>query len=193
MESDLCELYAYDLKALNQFTAEVEACCRRCNSTFVLGINRLVALLIFFFRLALDVLGQWCFAQCLEHLAEGIVITIKEETDGAAAGSGIIYYLCYQLVIITKIQLVAYANLTRRVNYYIPKAVSLVQLAKEEYFYLGTCLLLTALEARREYLGVVDYHHILVIEETEDVFKGFMFYLPGVLVNNHKAAVFSGL
>ena len=185
------KFYTYYFQSFDQFAAEVHT-GRRCgNGTFILGIYRLVALFIFFFRLAFNVFRQRGFTQNVQNVAKFLFSTVKKEAYGTAAGSCVVNNFSYQLVVVTEVQLVAHAYFTCRVYNYIPKVIRLIQFAQQKYFYLGTGLFFPAIKAGREYLGVVHYHHILVMEIAKHVFEYFMFYLASIAMNYHEAAFFT--
>ncbi|MNF02482.1 hypothetical protein D3C80_2016310 [compost metagenome] len=95
MQCNFCKFHPFNLQAFDQLAAEVQTSSRRCYSTFILGIYRLVALFIFFFRLTLKQFRQWGFAHTVQHLFKGSIITVKKETDRTATGSSVINYFCY--------------------------------------------------------------------------------------------------
>ena len=191
VQCSLGKLYTNYFQALDQLAAEVHTRSGRSHSTFVLGIYRLVAFFIFFFRLALDVFRQWCFAQYIQHVPELLLRTIKKETDGTATRCSIIYYFCYQLVIITKVQLVANAYLTRRIYDHIPQVVGLIQFAQQEHFYFGPGLFLTAIQAGRKNLGIVHHHYIFIVEIAQNIFEHFVLYFAAIAMHHHQTALFT--
>ena len=191
MEGGFGETNAFDLKAFDQFFTEMKPRGRSSYGAFMLGIYGLVAFFVFGFGLALDVFRQGGFSQCLQHHAKLLVGTIPEETDRTSAAGGIVDHFGHQFVAFTEIELIAYADLPGRIHDHIPKAVSLVQFAKQEYLDLGAGFFLTAVHTGWKYLRVVHHKHVLVIKIINDVFEMTVLDLAGLSVDDHHPAVFS--
>src|SRR5689334_8910381 len=85
MKCDLGKSYPFYFKALNEFYTEVKAGSWRRNSSLMLGIHRLIPLLIFFIRLALDIFWKRRFTQEFQHLTEFFIGTFPEEPDSPSA------------------------------------------------------------------------------------------------------------
>src|ERR1700761_8705699 len=171
MQRDLGKTYALDLQTLDQFFAKVQAGSRRRYRPFVLGVHRLVPLLIFLIRLALDIFRQRRFAQDLQHLTELVIGAVPQEPDRPSAAGGIVDHFRYQFVVVTEIKLVTHTDLPGWVDDHVPKPVWLVQFTQQENFDLGAGLLLTAIHSGGKYLGIIDYKNIFVIEIVENIAK----------------------
>src|SRR5690349_7725603 len=62
MQCKLCKADTFYFATLDQLFAEVKACSWCSHCAFILGIYGLVALFIFFIRLAFDIFWQRCLA-----------------------------------------------------------------------------------------------------------------------------------
>ena len=90
-----CDFGGFDalqFHALEDGSAKVHAGRRSSNSPNPLGKNGLVAFLVFGLYLPAHFLGQRCFSKGGEGFAVTFVIPVKNETNGPAAGSGIVHH-----------------------------------------------------------------------------------------------------
>ena len=83
---------AFQFHALENGPAKVHAGCRSSNSANPFGKNGLVAFLVFGLYLPSHFLGQRCFSKGGEGFAVTFVIAIENETNGPAAGGGIVHH-----------------------------------------------------------------------------------------------------
>src|SRR5690606_26523229 len=157
----------------------------------MLGINGLVAFLIFLVGLALDVFRKRGLSEFLQLLAEFFLAAFPEKTDRSSSAGSVIDYLCYKILLIAEVKFVAYANLSCGINDHIPKPVWLVQFPEQEDFNLRARFLLPPIHSGRENLSVVYHEYILVVEVILDVAEMLVFNLAGMTVNHHHSCVFT--
>ena len=116
--------------------------------------------------------------------------SVVEETKGAASACRVVDDFCHHRLVLAEIKLVADAYLAGRVNQDVPKAHLPVELAQQEDFYLGTCLLLVAIKACRKDLGVVEDKDIILVEVAEHVAKRVVMLDDAFLgMNDHQPAI----
>src|SRR5690606_31013328 len=77
MERNLCKFDALELKALHQFSAEMQSGCRGRYSTFVLGKNGLIAELIFRGSFSLNVFGKRRLSKDFDIATKLLVSSVK--------------------------------------------------------------------------------------------------------------------
>ena len=104
----------------------MEAGSGRRNCPFMLGIDRLISFLIIFIRLALNIFREWRLSQFFKHSAKFIFAVFPQKANCAAAARRVIDHFRHEFFAFTEIQLIAYADLSRRINYYIPQTVLLI-------------------------------------------------------------------
>ncbi len=87
MKGDFGEVDAFEFHTFQQVSAEMETGCGGGNSTFHLGINGLLVFFILWNNLtqSLQVFRQWGQSQFGQFLLEGVVIVVKQKTQGAAS------------------------------------------------------------------------------------------------------------
>src|SRR5690242_3197616 len=95
-----CKTDTFYFEAFDQFPAKVKTSCGGGNSTFMFGINGLVAFLVFLIGFAFDVFRKGSFTQLFQLLTESLFISFPEETDGTAAAGSIIDHFCYQVFLV---------------------------------------------------------------------------------------------
>ena len=139
---------------------------RSRHSTFVLGIDALEIFQILFCCLTTvhDIVWQRSLTESIELTFELIVRTVVEESQGATAAGGVIYYLGHHRTTIVKEKLITNANLTCWLHKHIPKAHLLVEFSQQEHLYLCIGLLLGSIQSSREHLGVVEHKDISFTE-----------------------------
>ena len=130
VEGDECRFDALDLHALHHVLAEVQTCSGSGDRAFVFGEDALETFQIFWFRRTLDdFMRNGSFAKCIKLLAELIVITIVEESQGATAACGVVDNFSHDGVVFSKVELVANTDFTRWIYEYIPKTKIAVEFA----------------------------------------------------------------
>ena len=95
--------------------------------------------------------------------------TVVEESQRAAATGGIVDHLGHHRSVVLEEQLVADTDLTGGLYEDIPQAQVGIELAQQEHLDLGVSLLLRAIEARGEHLGIVEDKGVMLVEVVEDV------------------------
>ena len=191
MEGYFGEPDPFDLEALDKFPAKVQTGGGGCYRAFELGVYGLVAFFIFFVGFAFDVFGERGLTKGFQDVPELVVAPFKEETDGPAPGGGIVDDFRYQLVIVSKVEFVPYADLAGGVDDDVPKAVGFIQFAQEEDFDLGACLLFAAIHSCGENFGIVDDENVLVVKIVHNVFKTPVLDIPGLSFYDHEATLVS--
>ena len=177
---------ALDLHALHQVLREVHAGRRGRHGALFLGEDRLVAFGVLGFDLLAHPFRQGRFAQREERLLELLVGAVEQEAQRAAARGGVVDHLGHQQVVVAEIEFVADADLARRVHQHVPQPQFAVQFAQQEDLDLGAGLLLVAVEARREDLGIVEDEQILFVEVLDDVLENAVFDGPFGAVDDHQ-------
>src|SRR4029079_6525562 len=104
--------------------------CWRSNGSLVFCIYCLVAFLVLFVGLALNIFRQWCFPEFFEHTTKLLFTILPQKTNGTSAAGGIINYLGYEFFPFAEIQFVANTDLSFGVNDHIPKPVWFVEFAQ---------------------------------------------------------------
>ena len=171
MDGDIGKLDALDLHALEHLAREVEPRGRCCHGTLVLGVDTLEVGHVFFScrPFVYDVVGQGSFSQGEELALELVVRAVVEEAQGASAARCVVNHFGHHRSAVVEEELVADANLACWFDKHVPQAHFLVQLAQQEYLYLGVGLLLCAVEACGEHLCVVEDERIALVEVVENV------------------------
>ena len=180
---------ALDLHALHQVLGEVHAGRRGGHGAFVPGEDRLVALGVLRLDLVAHPLGQRGLAQTEKRLLELLVGAVEQETQRAAARSGVVDHLGNQQVVVAEVELVADADLARRIDQHVPQAQFAVQLAQQEDLDLGAGLLLVAVQTGREDLGVVEDEEVLFVEILDDILEDAVCDGAFGAVDDHQARV----
>ena len=138
----------------------MKSSCWSCHCTFILRINRLVTLSIFWFNRTLNVLRKWRLAQAINQLFEIFMRTVVQETKRSSTRSSVIYNLGYQFIVWTEIQLISNTNLTSWIYYGVPKQTLVVQFTQQENLDHGSGLFFITIHTRRKNLRVVVHHYI---------------------------------
>ena len=135
---------AYDLHLLHRDLGEVEACSRCGGGTLVFGEDTLEGLEILLLGLALDICGQWCHAEGVEVVLKLLVGAVVQESQSASAAGGVVYHFGHEGVVLTKVKLIADANLACGVYGNVPQTVFGIEFPAQEYLNAGTGALLVA-------------------------------------------------
>jgi len=189
MQRDFRKTDPFDLQPLDQFNAEVEARCWCSYRSLMFRIHRLVSDPVLLIRFAPDQFGKRSLSKTGQHRLEFLLGSVKQETNGASPGCGIVDHLRDQFIRIPKIEFVAHPNLSGRINNDIPKAILLVQFSQQKHLDPGTCLFLPPIHAGWEDLGIVDDEHILVVEILHDIPEMTVLDLSGSTVDNHHPGI----
>ena len=162
VKGDIRKLNAFNLHAFQHLTREVQTAGRSRYSTFVLGVDTLEIIQIFFCCLTTvhNIVWQRSLTESIELTFELIVRTVVEESQGATATGSVVYYLGHHGTTIVKEKLITNANLTCRLHKHIPKAHLFVEFSQQEHLYLGIGLLLGSIQSSWEHLGVVEHKDI---------------------------------
>ena len=137
--------------------------------------------------LGLHPLGNRRLAEGEQGFLEVLVRSVIQETQGAAAGGGIVDDLGHEGLVVAEIQLVADADLAGRVHDHVPQALFAVELAEQEDDDVGPRLLLLAVQARGKDFGVVEDEGVALAEIVHDVLEKPVFDFSGILVEDHHA------
>ena len=167
VDGEVDEAAVLDLESAHQLAAEVESGSGGYDGALLGGVDGLVALLVFLLGLAVHVFRNRRLAQFIELLLEGIVVAFAEEAQRTSARGGVVDHLGHEVLhvlILAEIELVADADLTRRVDQHVPQAQALVQLAQQEDLDPCAGLLLVAIEAGGEDARVVHHKHVASAE-----------------------------
>ena len=108
--------------------------------------------------------------------------TVVEEAQRTTAACSVVDDLSHHCARLVEEELVAYTNLTCRLNEHVPEAHLLIEFAQQEHLNLCICLLLCAIEARRKHLSVVEDECIVLVEVVEYVAEVEVFALDGLAV-----------
>ena len=159
------------------------------NGAFVLGVDGLIAFGVPVFDVAelLELVGEGGMAKAADVFVELFVGAVEEETDGAAAGGGIVDDFGNKGFVGTEIEFVADTDFAGGVDDDVPETHFLVELTLEEDGDFGTGFFLFAIEQGREDLGVICHDDIAGMEIIEEVFEKTMLDVLGVAVENHEA------
>ena len=95
--------------------------------------------------------------------------TVVEKPERTPAARCIVDNLSHHSTAVVEEQLVAYAYLARRLHQNVPQPHLLVELAQQEHLYLGICLLLRTVQARRENLCIIEDESVVLVEIVEHV------------------------
>src|SRR6185437_15237187 len=68
VQSHLCKADSFYFKSFNETFTKMETSCRRCNGSFMFGINCLISFFIILVRLAFYISWEWRLAEDFEHL-----------------------------------------------------------------------------------------------------------------------------
>ena len=191
MQGDIGEVNTLDFHALHQGLAEMETCRGGCHGTFVAGKDTLEVLQVTGFAGTFqDALGQRSLAQGVERSLELVMRAIVEEAQGTATAGSVVDDLGHHGIILSEVEFVADTYLAGRIYKHIPQTQVFIEFAEQEDFYLGSRLLLVAIEAGRKDFRVVENEHILFIEIVKDVVEMLtVLYLTTLGMDHHKAAV----
>ena len=177
--------------AVEQLPAEVQAGRGGADGTLVGGKDGLVVLHVFRCGLFLHPFRNVGLTQAEEGLLEVLIGTVEEETQGAAAGSGVVDDLGHQALILAEVEFVADADLAGGVYDDIPQALLAVELAQEQDHDIGPGLFLLAVQAGGKHLGVVQDKDVSFAEIVDDIFKEAVFDFTGILVQDHQTGLVS--
>ena len=129
-----------------------------------------------------DVAWQWSLAKCEQLAFELIVRTVVKEAQRTAAACSVVDDLSHHCARIVEEELVAYTNLTCRLNEHVPEAHLLIEFAQQEHLNLSVSLLLCAIKARRKHLSVVEDESIMLVKVVEHIAEVEVFALDGLAV-----------
>ena len=105
---------------------------------------------------------------------------VVEEPQGTATAGGVVDNLGHHGARLVKEQLVADTYLACRLYQHVPQAHLFIELAQQEHFYLGVGLLLGAVETGREYLGIIEYKGVALVEVVEYITEVEVLALDGI-------------
>ena len=157
--------------------------------TLVLCENGLVVLCILRLRSLLYPGRDRGLSEGEEGLFELLVRSVEEETEGPAAGSGVVDDLGHETLVLAEVELVAYAYLPGRVHDHVPEALLPVQFPEEVDLDGCAGLFLVAVESCGEYLGVIQDEGVALSEVFDDVLEEFVLDFAAVLVEDHQLAL----
>ena len=159
---------------------------RGSHGALLLGEDGLVTLGVLGFDLLAYPLRQRRFAQREERMLELLVGAVEQEAQRAAARSGVVDHLGHHQVVIAEIELVADADLARRIDQHVPQTQFAVQLAQQEDFDLGAGLLLVAVQTGRKDLRVVEDEQVALVEIVDDILENTMLDRALGTVHHHQ-------
>ena len=97
--------------------------------------------------------------------------TVVKEAKCTATRCCVVNNLSHHCARLIKEKLVSNANLTCRLNQYVPKTHLLVQLTKKEYLNLCIRLLLCSIQTSRENLSIIEDKSVTFIKVIEYIFE----------------------
>ena len=150
------------------------------------GEDRLVALGVLRFDLRAPICGSGVSPKLEKRRLELVVIAVEQEAQRAAARSGVVDHLGHQQVVVAEVELVADADLTRRIDQHVPQTQFAVQLAQQEDFDLGAGLLLVAVQTGRKDLRVVEDEQVALVEIVDDILEDTMLDRALGTVHHHQ-------
>ena len=114
--------------------------------------------------------------------------TVVEESQCTATRCGIVDYFGNHRLVVAEIEFVADSDFTGGLHKNVPQLILCIQFAKQKNFYPRTCFFLVSIEESWKNLGVVEHHHVAVVEIVDDVLEDMVRNLAGLSVHHHQAA-----
>ena len=158
----------------------------RCgNSTHHAGIDSLITIFIFRRCITLDIMRQRCHSNAIDDLEK---ITFVIEPHGASARSCIVYDFTPKFAVI-KINLIADAYFTRRIDYNVPDIFLSVQLAQQKNFNFRIRLFFLPIEPCLKHTRLIDCETITFLKIICDFIELSFFNSFVNAVHHHETRV----
>ena len=187
VDGDVSSLYALDFEACEEFAGEVESGPGSDYGTFDLGEDALIVLEVAGLGLAPDIRGKRGVTEGVEGGLELVVGAVVEEAEGAPAGGGVVDDFCHEGVVVAEVEFVSDSDFAGGLDEDVPELVFGGELAEEEDLDAGAGFFLVTVKQSREHACVVEDHHVVLVEEVDNLVEDVVRDFAGLTVHDHQA------